>query len=85
MNEFWKQLQNTIYVEGKIVTPDGEVEANDAQNYIFGNINYNFAEVAEKIEENKTIVKKAFYPSPNIDAFIDELMSKGLYIVSCSL
>lgn len=85
LNEFWKQLQNTIYVEGKIVTPDGEVEANDAQNYIFGNINYNFAEVAEKIEENKTIVKKAFYPSPNIDAFIDELMSKGLYIVSCSL
>ena len=85
LNEFWKQLQNTIYIEGKIVTPDGEVEANDAQNYIFGNINYNFAEVAEKIEENKTIVKKAFYPSPNIDAFIDELMSKGLYIVSCSL
>lgn len=85
LNEFWKQLQNTIYVEGKIVTPDGEVEANDAQNYILGNINYNFAEVAEKIEENKTIVKKAFYPSPNIDAFIDELMSKGLYIVSCSL
>ena len=85
LNEFWKQLQNTIYIEGKIVTPDGEVEANDAQNYIFGNINYNFAEVAEKIEENKTTVKKAFYPSPNIDAFIDELMSKGLYIVSCSL
>ena len=85
LNEFWKQLQNTIYIEGKIVTPDGEVEANAAQNYIFGNINYNFAEVAEKIEENKTIVKKAFYPSPNIDAFIDELMSKGLYIVSCSL
>lgn len=85
LNEFWKQLQNTIYVEGKIVTPDGEVEANDAQNYIFGNINYNFAEVAETIEENKTVIKKAFYPSPNIDAFIDELMSKGLYIVSCSL
>lgn len=85
LNEFWKQLQNTIYIEGKIVTPDGEVKANAAQNYIFGNINYDFAKVAKKIEENKTIVKKAFYPSPNIDAFIDELMSKGLYIVSCSL
>ena len=85
LNEFWKQLQNTIYIEGKIVTPDGEVEANAAQKFIFGNINYDFAKVAEKIEENKTTVKKAFYPSPNIDAFIDELMSKGLYIVSCSL
>ena len=85
MNEFWKQLQNTIYIEGKIVTPDGEVKANAAQKFIFGNINYDFAKVAKKIEENKTTVKEAFYPSPNIDAFIDELMSKGLYIVSCSL
>lgn len=85
LNEFWKQLQDTIYTEGKIVTSDGEIEANAAQNYIFGNIEYDFTKVTEALETNQRTVKNTFYPSANIDAFIDELMSKGLYIVSCSL